>query len=202
MSDRFWGKIWIGGPMPDDLIQEFRDQLGQAGFLNRDDDLVDHADGRDGELTFEDDEATYGCFGDLEEWLILNGIDFNRQSDGYCEYTPCLVAFRKDVGQKEFILDHDGYHIMRVDDVLRLIDQNPRFRANMDDLILKLREENGQEIPSLRPFFGIVAPQVIATDELKRRNTDPVTTTCAQCGADLSDPGLGPAYKHCPKCEP
>jgi hypothetical protein len=179
-------------------MPEFRQALYDAGLISKlDEDLADYANGRDGALSFDDNEAVDGNFEELEEWLILNGIDFNRQSDGYCEYSPCLVMFRKGIGQLDFILDHDGHHVMRVDDVLRLIDQNP----DMGSLVLRIREENGQEIPSLRPFFGTV-PQVFAADELKRRNTDPTVTVCAACGADLSDPGLGPAYKHCPKCEP
>jgi len=199
MSDRYWANIWIGGPMRDELMPEFRQALYDAGLISKlDEDLADHVSGGDGALSFDDNEAVNGNFEDLEEWLILNGVDFNRQSDGYCEYSPCLVVFRKGIGQLDFILDHDGYHVMRVNDVLRLIDQNP----DMGGLILRLREEIGQNLPSLKPFFGTATPQVVAADELKRRNTDPVATACAACGGQLSDPGLGPAYKHCPKCEP
>lgn len=197
MSDRFWAKIWIGGPVRDDLISDFRKELYDAGLLNQDDDdLSDHMEG--GVLAFEDAEVPYGCFSNLEDWLVLNQIDFNRQSDGFCEYSPCLVAFRAGIGQTVFILDHDGCHVMRVDDVLHLIAQNP----DMGSLILKLRENNGQTLSPLRSFFGTVAPQVIAADELKRRNTDPAAVVCAQCGRQLSDPGLGSSYKHCPTCEP
>lgn len=38
--------------------------------------------------------------------------------------------------------------------------------------------------------------------DLKSLNTRAGVTDCAQCGEALSDPGLGPTYKHCPMCEP
>jgi hypothetical protein len=37
---------------------------------------------------------------------------------------------------------------------------------------------------------------------LKEANTSPLATNCASCGSKLKDPGMGPLYKHCPKCEP
>lgn len=38
--------------------------------------------------------------------------------------------------------------------------------------------------------------------ELKRANTQPGAKKCIGCGGQLKDPGMGPIYKHCPKCEP
>jgi hypothetical protein len=37
---------------------------------------------------------------------------------------------------------------------------------------------------------------------LKIANTRPDVVKCAKCGGDLKDPGCGPTYRHCPKCEP
>jgi hypothetical protein len=37
---------------------------------------------------------------------------------------------------------------------------------------------------------------------LKAANTSSLATNCASCGGKLKDPGMGPIYKHCPKCEP
>ena len=37
---------------------------------------------------------------------------------------------------------------------------------------------------------------------LKTSNTRPQATHCAKCHGRLKDPGMGPLYKHCPKCEP
>jgi hypothetical protein len=37
---------------------------------------------------------------------------------------------------------------------------------------------------------------------LKIANTRPDAVKCAKCGSNLKDPGCGPLYRHCPKCEP
>lgn len=42
----------------------------------------------------------------------------------------------------------------------------------------------------------------MSADELKTANTLPGAKFCANCGHRLKDPGMGPAYVHCPKCEP
>ena len=39
-------------------------------------------------------------------------------------------------------------------------------------------------------------------ETLKTSNTRPQATHCAKCHGRLKDPGMGPTYKHCPKCEP
>jgi hypothetical protein len=46
----------------------------------------------------------------------------------------------------------------------------------------------------------IISPQ--KTINLKTANISPSATNCASCGGKLKDPGMGPLYKHCPKCEP
>jgi hypothetical protein len=38
--------------------------------------------------------------------------------------------------------------------------------------------------------------------DLKAKNTSSSATHCISCGSKLKDPGMGPLYKHCPKCEP
>ncbi len=37
---------------------------------------------------------------------------------------------------------------------------------------------------------------------LKAANTSPGAKFCAACGGPLKDPGMGPAFRFCPKCEP
>jgi hypothetical protein len=46
----------------------------------------------------------------------------------------------------------------------------------------------------------VASPQ--KTINLKTANTFFSATNCASCGGKLKDPGMGPTYKHCPKCEP
>lgn len=146
MSDRMWGKIWIS-EVPQHLLHELRKQLDDAGLIGSGEGMLDHVDDH-GLLALEDSEACYGRFEDLEEWLERNQIEYNRQSDGYCEYSPELVAYRRNVGLRCMLLDHDGHVIIRVENVMRLINQNP----DMGSLILRLQEESGQDLSPLKPF--------------------------------------------------
>ena len=52
----------------------------------------------------------------------------------------------------------------------------------------------------LRP--STVQQPVWDVASLKIANTRPDAMKCAKCGSDLKDPGYGPLYRHCPKCEP
>jgi hypothetical protein len=54
------------------------------------------------------------------------------------------------------------------------------------------------------PFFLAAkrAPQAMSATALKMANTKPDAGFCASCGSQLKDPGMGPLYKHCPRCEP
>lgn len=198
MSDRMWGKIWIG-EVPQHLVHELRKQLDNAGLIGKNEGMGVHIDDR-GLLALEDNEARYGRFENLEEWLETNKVEYDRQSDGCYEYSPERVSYRRNVGLRCSLLDYDGRVIIRVDDVLNLINQNP----DMGSLILRLQEELGQDLSPLKPFDAtmVAKPPSLAADELKRRNTDPAAKTCAQCGGALSDPGMGPSFKHCHKCEP
>ena len=43
---------------------------------------------------------------------------------------------------------------------------------------------------------------LVVNNKLKIANTQPNAIHCISCGGKLKDPGMGPTYKHCPKCEP
>lgn len=51
-------------------------------------------------------------------------------------------------------------------------------------------------------FRNNVTQQTWDVASLKAANTRPDAVKCAKCGGDLKDPGCGPTYRHCPKCEP
>lgn len=196
MSDRFWAKIWIGGPVPDSLMADLRGMLDDAGLVGPNEIIDDHIDDS-GLLALEDSEAHYGWFEDLERWLEDHGIEFNRQSDGYADIEPEIVIHREGA-DRSVPLDHNGHPVFRLGDVLDLADKAPDLGA----LAVQLKHKAGLDLSPLRPFHGDAVPAALAADELKRRNTDPAAAACAQCGSPLADPGMGPAYRHCPRCEP
>lgn len=197
MSERFWARIRIGGPVPDSLLPELKTQLCQADLISSESvDLSDFSDG-DGVLGFEDGAACWGYFEELEEWLENNEIEFDRKSDGCCDISPEKVSCRRATGKRSFILDHSGNVVIQADEVLALANG-----GNLQNLIGWLAKEAGVGIDPLQPFAA-APPAAMAMDELKRRNTDPSASACAQCGAVLADPIPGMhSMKHCPKCEP
>jgi len=64
--------------------------------------------------------------------------------------------------------------------------------------------QEGCPLSEREPFFVLSVAEVVemTSDLLKRANTRPWATICVQCGGKLKDPGMGPSYKHCPRCEP
>jgi hypothetical protein len=58
-------------------------------------------------------------------------------------------------------------------------------------------------ILSNAPLFVPIVKKVFNLKfDLKAENTKAGVTCCVACGGLLKDPGMGPKYKYCPKCEP
>ena len=51
----------------------------------------------DGTLYYDNDQATYGRFEELEDYLVEQGIPFTRNSEGFCEYPGETRFFRPGV---------------------------------------------------------------------------------------------------------
>lgn len=62
----------------------------------------------------------------------------------------------------------------------------------------------GCALSEREPFFVPSAAGIVevTSDQIKRANTIPGIKFCAACGGLLKDPGMGPTYKYCPRCEP
>ena len=92
MADSFWASILIGGK----VSREQWEAIGAA-----EDGLEDSEPGdfihEDGTLYYEDDQATYGRFEELEDYLVEQGIPFTRNSEGFCEYPGETRFFRPGV---------------------------------------------------------------------------------------------------------
>ena len=105
MGDYYWGQMNIGGRVTARQfheMQKLEDSLQGVDPL----DLPEEAAGGYGEkpmlykgvLYFGDPQASYGQFEELEEYLIEQGIPFDRNSDGYFEYPPESRSSRPGVG--------------------------------------------------------------------------------------------------------
>ena len=95
MSDHFPGDIAIGGDIPRRLLDELAERIASEGVSIDWQYALDPAAVRAAieaaaakgqTVRFTDDEASYGQFGDLENWLTQHGIDFDRYSDARYEY--------------------------------------------------------------------------------------------------------------------
>jgi len=65
-------------------------------------------------------------------------------------------------------------------------------------------EEDGENgwIWSAAWIDQVLGSKTIDLALLKIANSVLSATHCASCGNQLKDPGMGPIYQHCPKCEP
>ena len=95
MSDRFPAEITIGGNIPRRLLDELAGMIASEGVSIDWQYAMDKAAVRAAieaaaarceTVRFTDDEACYGQFEDLENWLTSHGIDFDRHSDARYEY--------------------------------------------------------------------------------------------------------------------
>jgi hypothetical protein len=64
--------------------------------------------------------------------------------------------------------------------------------------------QEGCPLSERESFFVLSVAEVVemTPNQIKRANTRSDASFCAACGGRLKDPGLGPTYRHCPKCEP
>jgi hypothetical protein len=85
-------------------------------------------------------------------------------------------------------------------ELVDLLDDNQREQAMEGLLSFDEIMRDMLDALNLTPYEGF--GNRISTDELKRLNTAPNARNCAGCGSQLSDPGMGPKFKHCSKCEP
>jgi len=95
MSDRFPGEITIGGMIHRRLLDELAGMIASEGVsidwqytIDKAAVLaaIEAAAARGETVRFTDDEACYGQFENLENWLTSHGIDFDRHSDARYEY--------------------------------------------------------------------------------------------------------------------
>lgn len=95
MSDRFPGDITIGGKIPRQLLDELAGMIASEGVSIDWQYAIDKgavrvaieaAADRGETIRFTDDQARFGQFEELENWLTSHGIDFDRHSDARYEY--------------------------------------------------------------------------------------------------------------------
>lgn len=135
MSDRYPAEIQIGGPIPRALLDELVKEIVATGAS------LDDYGGRivtnesvqevlqEGQIVkLCDDQAHYGSFEELEDFLVRRGIHFNLHFDAYCEYDGENVYFRGGKRVLSLPSTQNGNILIRHEDVVGLLNDN-----NLDD---------------------------------------------------------------------
>lgn len=144
MSDRFWGKIKIGGDLKRVDLSKFCDALEVQGALDKLRLL------EDGNVVPEDDEATYGQFEDLEDTCRELGLPYCRCSDGKYGYTPEIVFWQPGMDcQCSVLTDHAHNMQVSMADVRAI-----RDALVADDIpnAFYLADRAVVDVPELPPF--------------------------------------------------
>ena len=130
MSDHFPGEITIGGSIPRRLLNKLAEMIASEGVSIDWQYAIDQAAIRaaietaaaKGEtVRFTDDEASYGQFEDLENWLTSHGIDYDRHSDARYEYDGENVHGR---GRKRPVVmsaSQSGYDMVGADEIREIL---------------------------------------------------------------------------------
>jgi len=129
MSDRFPAEITIGGRIPRRLLDELAGMIASEGVsidwqytLDKAavQKAIEEAGAKGETVRFTDDEACYGQFEDLENWLTSHGIDFDRHSDARYEYDGENAHGR---GRKRPVImnsDQSGNDLVSAEEVRRI----------------------------------------------------------------------------------
>lgn len=159
MADYFWGEIEIGGPVPLRLVQGLLSAIGQVDrgrtgtpFTATDPaTLLEQLDEDTGYLHLTNEQARYGQFEELEEFLQKHGIGYDRRSSGKHEFTPEEARFRPGMkGTVVRLMTHDELPVvdwLKVDEARQLLQAGKVEAASA-----KLRDVLGPDVPKLAPF--------------------------------------------------
>ena len=130
MSDRFPAEITIGGNIPRRLLDKLAGMIASEGVSIDWQYAMDKAAVRAaieaaasrGETArFTDDEACYGQFEDLENWLTSHGIDFDRHSDARYEYDSENAYGRGRKRPVTMNADQSGKDLVSAEEVRKIL---------------------------------------------------------------------------------
>ena len=143
MSDRFWGRIEIGGK----LLQEHFRQFCRVADVKAEE-FENHIE--EEHFVLDENERPLGEFRDMEELCRDLGLPYVRQSDGMYEYSPESVFWTPELEEIEsIILDHSG-EMQTAMHVLRSIRES--FLAGRMDEVTELLDRHIIDLPELPPF--------------------------------------------------
>ncbi|KJD42631.1 hypothetical protein [Paenibacillus terrae] len=134
MADNFYCSIEIVKGFYPNHIWEFLNTLG---------------DFKESENTyFYSKDAPNGQLDELEEFLIRQGIPFDRNSKGFCEIEPELRVYRPGLIDQVIIKNNDGYSYVPTDSLREVLSMKTSL-SEIVDRISTLVEEVEPSYPEL-----------------------------------------------------
>ena len=120
MSDRFPVVIRIGGEIRRSQVKELIPFINSEGLqldygtplpcIDSEEDLLKYKE--KGALVFYDDERAWGCFQDLEDFLVKHRIPFDRHHSPRYEYLGELVQYRQGMKWPQAAVTGDDWNIL------------------------------------------------------------------------------------------
>ena len=135
MSDRMAARISIGGKIPGCLVADLCGQIRGVASLEYGCEPVEPQTAKDLMEALEDqgggvrllvlynEEASWGEFADLEQFLRDNEIPYTRHSDGKYEYDPCIVEYRPGRDLVELAANKSLEPVVLVSDAQKILGQ-------------------------------------------------------------------------------
>jgi len=123
MSDRYYAKITIGGPIPESL----KLQVAEAIAVEMPFEEIELTERN--QIVLSCCEIRNGEFEELESVLEALNIPYDRYSGSYYEYPPCQKHFRPGVETMEYSLTCDGMAFFDQDVIQGVIDSMPPEEA-------------------------------------------------------------------------
>ena len=129
MSEHFPAEIHIGGPIPRAVLAKLI-----AAALAEDASLRDYGEApatkeslkdafREGQIvSLYDDQARYGHFPDLEDFLVKHGIHFDRHGDSFCEFNAENVYYRGGPKTLVMLADESGNPLASCQEIQKVLD--------------------------------------------------------------------------------
>lgn len=126
MSEHMPATIWIGGQMDRTLVSRLCEvivqeqvslEYGEDRFgPETEKDLLAARTENEGTLVLQlcDDQALWGCFETLEQFLQHSGIPFDRQTDANFEFGACLAQFRPGRPPRVLPTDSQGRPVVEI----------------------------------------------------------------------------------------
>ena len=131
MADYYPGEIHIGGPIPQKAIQELIQKIvgtgaSLEGFGERvvTETSAHQALSENQIIDLYADQARYGRFEELEDFLVRNGIHFTLHCEAYCEYEAEKVYYRGGMRILSLPSDQSGNLLVRFEEVSAILDND------------------------------------------------------------------------------